>query len=230
MALIPDYPPLETPDEETTFVVDTGTQTFSMKMGPLLAFMQSHLVFPTPPPAIPPGTVFAYAGYAGVPEGYLECNGQTVSRETYAALFDAINIAHGAGDGSTTFHLPDYRGRFLRGVDGTAGRDQNKTTRSASNSGGNSGNNVGSVQLDSMQNLTGNFAFTDDNSPAMAVRVREAAGAFGLDNGNTNFVNSNSVPAAVTLPYRVNFDASRQARTSTETRPQNSNVLYIIKT
>ena len=49
--------------------------------------------------------------------GYLLCNGQAVSRTTYSALFSAIGTNFGAGDGSTTFNVPDYRGCFLRGFD-----------------------------------------------------------------------------------------------------------------
>lgn len=93
----------------------------------------------------PPGVVLPFAG-ATVPSGFLSCDGSAVSRATYAALFAVLGTSHGQGDGATTFHLPDYRGRFLRGVDGSAGRDPDKASRTAMNSGGNSGNAVGSVQ------------------------------------------------------------------------------------
>jgi len=52
---------------------------------------------------------------SGIPDGYLKCNGATVSRTTYADLFAIVSTLYGAGDGSTTFTLPDYRGEFLRG-------------------------------------------------------------------------------------------------------------------
>lgn len=45
------------------------------------------------------------------PKPWLECDGSAVSRTTYGALFAAIGTAYGAGDNSTTFNLPDYRGR-----------------------------------------------------------------------------------------------------------------------
>lgn len=54
--------------------------------------------------------------------GFLFCDGSAVSRTTYAALFAAIGTVAGNGDGSSTFNLPDLRGRFLMGVDGSAGR------------------------------------------------------------------------------------------------------------
>lgn len=51
------------------------------------------------------------------PAKYLECDGSNVSRTTYAALFALLGTYYGAGDGSTTFTLPDFRGVFLRGWD-----------------------------------------------------------------------------------------------------------------
>jgi M6 family metalloprotease-like protein len=77
---------------------------------------------------LPAGTVVAYSGDA-VPDGWLLCDGSTVSRNQYSALFAAIGEVHGQGDGTTTFNLPDYRGYFLRGVDGGAGRDPDVATR-----------------------------------------------------------------------------------------------------
>ena len=99
---------------------------------------------------VPPGTVVAYAGTTP-PAGWLLCDGSTLSRTQYARLFAAIGTAHGAGNTVTTFNLPDYRGRFLRGRDGGAGRDPDRATRAAVNTGGNTGDNVGSVQLDQIQ-------------------------------------------------------------------------------
>ncbi len=63
----------------------------------------------------PPGSMIAFAGKA-IPEGWLLCNGALVSRTTYARLFAAIGTAWGAGDGSTTFKLPDADGRVMQGV------------------------------------------------------------------------------------------------------------------
>jgi microcystin-dependent protein len=60
------------------------------------------------------GEVKMFAG-SSAPEGYLLCQGQAVSRTTYASLFAILGTTYGTGDGSTTFNLPDYRGNFLRG-------------------------------------------------------------------------------------------------------------------
>ena len=66
----------------------------------------------------PSGVVRAF-GTASVPAGFLLCDGSAVSRTTYAALFAAIGTAFGAGDGSTTFNIPDMDGRFVFGYDST---------------------------------------------------------------------------------------------------------------
>ena len=66
---------------------------------------------------IPAGTVVAYAGDQ-LPPGWLWCNGDSYPREgAYSNLFLAIDTWYGSGDGYTTFQVPDYRGRFLRGID-----------------------------------------------------------------------------------------------------------------
>lgn len=70
-------------------------------------------------PALP-GIVTAYGG-ATPPVGWLQCNGQAVSRATYATLFGAIGTTHGAGDGSTTFNVPDLTGRVPVGIGNGAG-------------------------------------------------------------------------------------------------------------
>lgn len=69
-----------------------------------------------------PGDIKMY-GAASAPAGFLECNGAEVSRTTYAALFAAIGTTWGSGNGSTTFTLPDLRGRVPRGWDHGAGVD-----------------------------------------------------------------------------------------------------------
>jgi microcystin-dependent protein len=61
------------------------------------------------------GTIFDYAG-ASPPTGYLLCDGSAILRADYAALFAVISITYGAGDGSTTFNVPDLRGRVAVGV------------------------------------------------------------------------------------------------------------------
>ena len=70
----------------------------------------------------PSGSVTMWAGAAGsIPTGYLLCNGQTVSRSTYADLFSAIGTTYGAGDGSSTFLVPNLSSRFIAGYNASDG-------------------------------------------------------------------------------------------------------------
>ena len=73
------------------------------------------------PPQIP-GQV-AYFATLIPPTGWLKADGALFNRLTYAALFAVIGTLYGAGDGSTTFQLPDLRGQFIRGFDDGAGVD-----------------------------------------------------------------------------------------------------------
>lgn len=85
---------------------------------------------------IPVGAMMPFAGTTA-PTGWLLCYGQAISRTTYANLFALTSTAYGIGDGSTTFNLPDYRGRVHIGLD---------------NMGGSSANRVTSVNADSLNN------------------------------------------------------------------------------
>jgi microcystin-dependent protein len=64
--------------------------------------------------SIPSGVITQYGGSAA-PTGWLLCDGTAVSRTTYASLFTALGTVYGVGDGSTTFNLPDLRGRVAVG-------------------------------------------------------------------------------------------------------------------
>lgn len=80
---------------------------------------------------VPIGTVLDYAG-ATAPTNYMFAYGQAISRTTYASLFSAIGIVYGSGDGSTTFNLPDFRGRIGAGRDDMGGSAANRITSGGS--------------------------------------------------------------------------------------------------
>ena len=156
----------------------------------------------------PVGTIQSYAGTTA-PPGWLMCNTSTaISRTTYAALFQVIGITFGSGNGTTTFNIPDLRGRFLRGTDnmggiGAAGTDPDAGSRSALNAGGNAGNNVGSLQGDQFASHTHPVA-AEPNS--------------ATTNGSKTYANP-AGPGSMT---------SGSAGGS-ETRPKNVYTNYIIK-
>ena len=85
--------------------------------------------------AVPVGVVDAFAG-ATAPSGWLLCYGQAVSRTAYPVLFTTLSTTYGSGDGSTTFNIPDMRGRAVAGKDdmgGTAASRLTSTVLTASN-------------------------------------------------------------------------------------------------
>jgi len=87
------------------------------------------------------GMLMPYAG-ATAPTGWLLCFGQAISRTTYATLFAVVGTTYGAGDGSSTFNLPDLRGRTIAGKDDMGGSSADRLTNQ---SGGLDGDGLGNV-------------------------------------------------------------------------------------
>ena len=131
--------------------------------------------------SVPPGAVMHFA-MNSPPTGWLRANGAAVSRTTFAALFTAIGTTYGAGDGSTTFNLPDLRGEFIRGFDDGRGVD--------------TGRNLGSAQAHQMQSHNHAITTTGSGGGTLAVstafhanaatRTGFLASAGGTSNGSEN--------------------------------------------
>jgi microcystin-dependent protein len=77
--------------------------------------------------AMPTGAVIPFAGTT-TPTSWLFCYGQAINRTTYSVLFDVIGTTYGVGDGSTTFNIPDLRGRLVAGQDDMGGTSANRLT------------------------------------------------------------------------------------------------------
>ena len=89
--------------------------------------------------SLPSGTVLPFAG-TSAPSGYQLCYGQAISRSTYSSLFTAIGTTYGSGDGSSTFNVPDLRGRAIAGQDDMGGSSADRLTNQ---SGGVNGDTLG---------------------------------------------------------------------------------------
>ena len=160
---------------------------------------------------VPVGAVIHVAKNTA-PTGWLKANGAAVSRTTYAALFAAIGTTFGAGNGSTTFNVPDLRGEFLRGWDDGRGVD--------------SGRSFGTAQLDQMQRITGEF------EPQFHFRnTIRRLGAFTSRNTATYSGQSGSGGTSQTVEFNsANSPNARvSATTSGETRARNVALLACIK-
>lgn len=148
----------------------------------------------------PPGTVIAFAANKE-PSGYLLCNGAAVSRTTYAALFAAIGTAHGSGDGSTTFNLPNLTDKFIQGS-GTAG-----TTKSAGLP--NLSGQVTGIYGNKSGSTTGVFRFSpgaDQTNGDYTSSWRYSTIQFFASDNNSIYGNSSTVqPPAVTMRYYIKY-------------------------
>lgn len=151
-------------------------------------------------------------GMSSVPTGWLACDGSTVSRTTYADLFTAIGTTWGAGDGSSTFALPDLEGAFLRGTG-------SHNTQNMSGGADYAGPSVGSFESDQNQQHLHNFAH-------------------GPGAGSENTIILSSASGRDSSDIMTSVDASVGDRGSTkgvqfqggdEARPFNAGVKYCIK-
>lgn len=129
----------------------------------------------------PIGAVMDFAG-SSAPALWLLCYGQAISRTTYAALFAVISTTYGVGDGSTTFNLPDYRGRVIAGKDDMGGSAASRIGSVSTDNGTIVGATLGSTGGSSTHSQTsGELAththtFTGD---ALAAHSHTITGAFG---------------------------------------------------
>lgn len=170
--------------------------------------------------AVPIGSVIPLPA-TGLPPGFLFCDGSQVSRTVYAKLFAAIGVAHGYGNNSTTFHIPGYKGTFLRGVSTSTTEDPDRASRTAMATGGNTGAAVGSVQGFALQNITGQVG--EHNALGAG---NFASGAFTRSGNGTG----QGYSPSGTDPYVIyTFNASLVVNTSTETRPKNAYTNFIIR-
>lgn len=172
---------------------------------------------------LPPGIIVPYGGVAA-PNGWLMCDGSSVSRATYAGLFAAIGTAFGSASGST-FNLPKGNGMFLRGVDDGAGVDPDAASRTAMASGGNTGDNVGSIQADATAKNA--LALTDPGHTHTPVAPVDTAGT-NQANAQTG-ADFNVVTNATALTLNSNTTGITLGNGDSETRPVNMAVNYIIK-
>ena len=103
---------------------------------------QSNVVSSVGSVVFPSGIILSFAGGPGVtpdpgtrqdvPDGWLLCSGLAVSRVAYSGLFTIIGTTYGVGDGSTTFNVPDLRGRAPYGKDNMGGTASNRVTNAVS--------------------------------------------------------------------------------------------------
>jgi microcystin-dependent protein len=188
---------IQTADISNAQITESLLAANSVSLAKLAAAVQQLLV--------PAGAVQAFA-MNSAPAGWLAADGTAVSRSTYASLFSAIGTTYGAGDGSTTFALPDLRGIFVRG----------------------SGSQT-------ISGITYNKTFAAKEGDALQGHYHEfnySAGIRGTASAVNNVDILDSSPSGV-LSNRVGAlttdGTNGTPRTASETRPANIALLYCIK-
>ncbi|UXC38291.1 phage tail protein [Cupriavidus gilardii] len=148
------------------------------------------------------------------PAGYLKANGAAVSRTTFAALFAVIGTTFGAGNGSSTFNLPDLRGEFIRGWDDGRGVDPGRAFGSLQAQSTQAHKHLTSIGFD--ENAL--YQWRDNvNTPAFGSIVDTAASRFAITQGPISTVG------------RFAYTDAVLNQLSGETRPRNIALLACIK-
>lgn len=151
---------------------------------------------------LPAGAVMPFA-MNSAPAGWLAADGTAVSRSTYATLFAAIGTAHGSGDGSTTFNLPDLRGIFVRGSGSQT---------------------IGGITYNKTFAATEGDAF-QGHQHAVTQNARTSVAGFEVLGGNGAVLSN----ATIQVGNPTTDGANGTPRTASETRPANIALLYCIK-
>ena len=150
---------------------------------------------------VPAGTMQMFAGNT-IPTGWLLCDGSAISRTDYAKLFSAIGTTWGAGDGSTTFNLPNSIGRFAEGA-----------------------STSGSYKSAGLPNITG------DIGNILGIRANHSDGALFSTSANNAWYVQEAVNGG-TAQYAFSFNANKSSSIygkSTTVQPNSFTVKYIIK-
>lgn len=186
-----------TADLANAAVTNTKIADASIDYNKLAAALQQALA--------PTGSILPFAGDTA-PSGWLICDGTLLNRNNYSALFAVVGTRFGFGD-SSNFRIPDLRGQFLRGRDFGVGRDPDRGSRTAMNSGGATGDAVGSVQGDQFRSHR--HAITTDTRGSGA----DNQALTGTSGSDENF----------------SYDPGSSWEGGNETRPTNAYVNFIIK-
>lgn len=137
-----------------------------------------------------PVSAIAHFAANAIPAGWLKANGAAVPRAAYPALFAAIGVVYGAGDGATTFNLPDLRGEFVRGWDDARGADPART--------------MGSSQADAIK-AHAHVVIASSGSGGAVSSINGAPGGYSPDHTTANFGGAETRPRNVAMLACIKF-------------------------
>lgn len=166
------------------------------------------------PYVVPIGTVLDYSGTTAPNSSFVLCYGQAISRTTYSVLFGLTSTTFGVGDGSTTFNVPDLRGRVIAGKDDMGGSSANRLTNADD---GLNGDTLGATGGGETQTLvTDNLpAYTPSGTISVAgtVPINTTAG-FNIVGGGAVTLNTPTGTTSITVTSQT-FTGTAQGGTST---------------
>lgn len=161
----------------------------------------------------PIGSILMWAGSdANVPDGWALCNGSAISRATYSDLYTLTGNAFGAGDGSTTFNLPDMRDRFVVGAGSTYSRN---------GKGGAVSNTLSTAQLPSHRHSISITSGAADRDHTHAPSVGGSQFMYGFPSSGGNTVSSS--PTA----YRIGNTSATSGQSQTHYHTVSGNTGYL---
>lgn len=178
--------------------------------------------FPVLQPQLPVGCVIAFAGplteqnspptFSPVESmGWLVCDGRTLKIAQYPDLYRVLGTQYGGNPNQDEFQIPDLRGQFLRGVAVNASQDPDFNSRTAANQNSPGSDPVGSTELDALQTHAHDYQGFEQTAPAQEGSIIAAPTSANTPTGG---------PVSI---------GNVQVRISTETRPKNVYVYYLIK-
>lgn len=175
--------------------------------------------------APPVGSIMAYT-LATSPSGWLICNGTAVSRSGYSALFLAIGITFGNGDGDATFNVPNYQGAFLRGT-GAVGSYSGPALNTSQNHATQTHSHNATSNVTDPQHAHTQTTYNDDYNGSNSEDQLTPAWAAPDATTQRTWSNINNASTGITVSTTVSN--STTSTDANETRPYNFGVYWIIK-
>jgi microcystin-dependent protein len=170
---------------------------------------------------IPTATIVPWSS-ASVPSGFLECNGQAVSRTTYAALFAIVGTTYGTGDGSSTFNVPDLQDNVAVGKSNNkalASTGGANTVTSTGNVGGSTAN--ATLSTPQLASHSHSFSSTGGNAPANVSKIAQQ----NFTNPSTFNTNNSGSGGGHSHNMSANFSGD-----ATSVLQPYLTIIYVIKT
>ena len=171
---------------------------------------------------IPTATIVPWSS-SSVPTGFLECNGANVSRSTYSALFAIIGTTYGAGDGASTFGLPDLQDNVAVGKSGTKALASTGGANTVASS-GNVGGSTANATL-----TTAQLASHSHPRPQQVTGQQPEAPTAQIQQGRNHGGSSNTGSTGSGTGHSHNMSATFSGDATSVLQPYLA-VIYIIKT